>query len=94
MAKASVLKQVGKRYHFTLFISGAMTPTPQVENALFEAGCDDALLGSREGETFLDFEREEVSLEEALKTAVHQVESIGSGIEVERVEIGRNALVG
>jgi hypothetical protein len=46
-------------------------------DALFEAGCDDALLGSAEGVVRLDFDRESASLIEAISSAIRQVESTG-----------------
>ena len=43
---------------------------------MFDAGCDDALVGSSEGAQFLDFDREAGSIEKAVLSAVADVESV------------------
>ena len=71
---------------FTLILSGVSALTEELENALFEAGCDDALLGIQNGSVYLDFEREADSLRNAILTAIRQVETAPVGIHVIRVE--------
>jgi hypothetical protein len=71
-------------YSFTLILAGSPTVNRALEDGLFEAGCDDALLGSRNGVTFLDFDREAASLEEAIDSAILDVESVGQ--KVKRIE--------
>lgn len=46
-------------------------------DALFEAGCDDALLGVADGVVHLDFDREAPSLVDALSSAIGAVQSTG-----------------
>ena len=53
-------------------------------DALFEAGCDDALLGVAEGVVHLDVDREAESLAAAISSAIRDVES--AGVHVVRIE--------
>jgi hypothetical protein len=55
-----------------------------LENTLFEAGCSDALLGTRDGMVYLDFDREAPSFSEAVSTAIRDVKK--AGYQVARVE--------
>jgi hypothetical protein len=71
-------------HEFTLILSGFSELTNDVEDRLFEAGCDDALLGILDGTPFLDFSREAPSLEKAVLSAIRDV--VQAGFEVVRVE--------
>ena len=71
---------------FTLVLSGGPGLTDELTDALFEAGCDDALPGSRGGVVFLDFTREADSLREAVLSAIADAEAGGLGARVVRVE--------
>ena len=73
-------------YSFSLVMHGASELTPEIADALYEAGCDDALVGSRDGVLFAEFDREARSSAEAILSAVRQVESAGVGLTVLRVE--------
>ena len=73
-------------YTFTLVLTGAAEPMDEIQGALVRAGCDDALLGSREGTLFLDFDREASSLADAIDSASRDVERSGAGLRVVRVE--------
>ncbi len=75
-----------REYDFTLILSGVDDITEDVCNALYESGCDDATPGMREGVVFLDFTREAESFEEALTSAIRDVEKAGVGARVTRVE--------
>lgn len=79
-------KNVRETHRFTLVLEGARVLSAEMHDALFEAGCDDALLGSRDGALFLDFDREAGSLPEAISSAIHNVENSGIGLRVIRVE--------
>lgn len=72
-------------HSFTLVLAGVRELSEDLETAVYEAGCDDALLGIRSGVAFLEFDREVPSLAEAVLGAIRQVEGI-DGIEVVRVE--------
>ncbi len=71
---------------FTLILSGIAELSEDVCDALFEAGCADALMGIRDGVVFLDFDREASSFREAVLSAIAEVESAGIGVMVLRVE--------
>lgn len=75
-----------KEYNFTLVMSGIHEETQGLEDALFDAGCDDALLYFKNGVTYLEFDRESGSLEGAVLSAIHDVESTNIGAEVIRIE--------
>ncbi len=71
-------------HSFTLTLSGLSTLTDKLENKLFEAGCNDALLGTQDGVVYLDFDREAPSYAEAVSSAVRDVNKAGyqvAGIE-------------
>jgi hypothetical protein len=53
---------------------------------LFEAGCDDALVGSRDGVAFLDFEREANSFPHAVVAAIADVVQAKTNAAVARIE--------
>ena len=63
-------------FAFTLIVEGADLQSAQMADALFEAGCDDALVGRSEGVQFLDFDREATSIGETVLSAVADVESV------------------
>ena len=71
---------------FTLVLEAPKGMNTNLEDALFEAGCDDALLSYRGGIAYLDFDREAENLETAIILAIDQVESVGLGLKVKRVE--------
>jgi hypothetical protein len=73
-------------WSFTLVLSGIRELTSGVEDALHEAGCDDALPGIRNGVPFLDFDREAESFQEAVLDAVSDVARSVGGARVVRVE--------
>lgn len=63
-------------YEFTVVLDQVDDQTPGLEDQLFEAGCDDALINFRGGTVYLDFCREATSFEEAVISAIQAVESI------------------
>jgi hypothetical protein len=73
-------------YEFTLILSGVRELTRAVLDALYEAGCDDALIGIRDGVAFADFCREASSFRQAVLTAIHDIETAGIGAKVEHIE--------
>jgi hypothetical protein len=79
-------KEKSTVHSFTLVLQGVAEVTDRVEDALFEAGCDDALLASRNGVVFLEFDRKAPSFQEAVRTAVGDVHKAGIGATVARVE--------
>ena len=71
-------------YHFTLIVEGPDLDDDAVTDALYEHGCDDALVGRSHGVQYLDFDREAASLEDAVLSAVADVEQVRD-IEVTRI---------
>jgi hypothetical protein len=67
-------------YAFTLEVSGIDTGRDNYEDALFEAGCDDALIAVIDGTLFLDFHRAGSSFEDAVKSASRDVETAGGKV--------------
>ena len=69
------MKTTKEIYQFSLVLENVDDKTAGLEDSLYEAGCDDALMNSRNGIVYLDFDREANSLEEAVITAIRDVES-------------------
>ncbi|MGW1676992.1 hypothetical protein [Saccharopolyspora sp. NPDC002376] len=66
-------------HEFTLILD--RTPNDEEYDALFEAGCDDAVVEIRNGATLLDFTRESPTLAHALVTAIQDAERAGFRVE-------------
>lgn len=69
-------------HSFTLLLSGFDELTAEIENRLFDAGCEDATLGIQAGTPYLAFDRDAESFEEAMNSAIRDVEHSGLGIQV------------
>ncbi|CCG88452.1 hypothetical protein [Erwinia piriflorinigrans] len=78
-------------YNFTLTLSGVTYETEGLEDALYESGCDDALICAYGNSVYVEFDREADSLDEAISSAVENIESAGIGAIVESID---SALVG
>jgi len=64
-------------YHFTIVVRDARSDMEGLEDRLFEAGCDDALVCSYNHTTYLEFDREAETAEQAIKTALANIRSAG-----------------
>jgi hypothetical protein len=84
--RSAAKKAKPRRFEFSLILSGADNLTDELADAVYEAGCDDALLGMQCGVLYLDFEREAPSLKDAILKAIRQVERAKAGLRVVRVE--------
>lgn len=73
---------MNKVYQFTLVLDGVDDQTPHLEDSLFEAGCDDALINYKNGTVYLDFDREDKDLEHAIISAIKAVESMKIGAKI------------
>ena len=62
-------------YQFTLVLKNVDEKTLHLEDSLYEAGCDDALINYRNGAVYLEFDREASSLEDAVISAIKNVRS-------------------
>jgi hypothetical protein len=74
-----------RTYEFTLLVEGADLQRDAAQNALFEAGCDDATIAVTAGVQHLHFDREARSFADALVSAISEVEHEGLGVRVVRV---------
>jgi hypothetical protein len=72
-------------HSFTLVISGVAELSRAVLNRLFEAGCDDATFGGRDGYVYGDFDREAPTFADAVSSAIEQVEATGLRVEPEEL---------
>ena len=80
------------KYDFTLETRGRDVLDDEVIDALYEAGCDDALIGRFLGVDCFGFNREADSYCEAVRSAIEDVQSV-PGIRVTRV-VNEEATVG
>jgi hypothetical protein len=85
-ANGELLPTQSEDFRFTLVLGGRESiVTSDLEDALFSAGCDDALLYSVDGQVRMDFDRAGESLETAVKSAINDVENCGKEIRVVEV---------
>jgi hypothetical protein len=75
-----------REFDFSLVLSGVHELTTEVEDALFEAGCDDATLSVRYGNLCLEFSRAANSFLEAILSAIQDVRKANIGADVARVD--------
>lgn len=73
-------------HSFTIFFSGVDVLDDEQFDALYEAGCDDALFGVRDGAQYGAFDREADSFSDALASAIENVTSAIPGLQVVRIE--------
>jgi hypothetical protein len=83
---ASVTTAATTEYDFSLVLSATAAFSQTQENALFEAGCDDATIGLRNGHIYLTFTRAGSSMFEAILDAMRDVRRANLGVEVLRVD--------
>lgn len=73
-------------HNFTLLLSGVSSDTVGLEDTLFEAGCDDALVCFYSKSVYLEFDREAETLDCAVASAIRAVEGAGINARVEAVD--------
>jgi len=73
-------RKVMPQFDFSLVVSGLDLDEDGFEDALFEAGCDDALVSIVKGFVVLDFARQEKNLAHAVASAIMDVESTGAHV--------------
>ena len=71
-------------HHFTLIVDGPDVQNEALVDALFESGCDDGLVGRAEGVQYIEFDRDAAHLDEAILSAVADVETV-PGVMVARI---------
>lgn len=83
---------MNETFEFTLVLGPTAAPDlPDLENRLFEAGCDDALVCAYGSTVYLQFSRESVTAKSAIQSAIQDVEK--SGFSVASIEEGGYASV-
>src|SRR5580692_8664220 len=75
-----------EEYDFALILTRVTELSSDTENALFEAGCDDATISVRSGRMFITFSRSAPSLSKAILSAIRDVTSAKIGAQVLRVD--------
>ncbi len=75
-------KPCEREYDFALVLTGITDLTDDVEDALFEAGCDDATLSIQSGRAYLTFSRRAPSVKDAILSAIRAVRKAKIGADV------------
>lgn len=75
-----------KTHRFSLVLSGISELTSELADRLFEATKGDIEFNMRDGIAFIEFERSAPTLNDAIRSAIDDVENAGLGIRVVRVE--------
>jgi hypothetical protein len=75
---------VKRSFEFTVVLTAPKISVKQCD-ALYEAGCDDGTIVTRNGATFVVFDRKADSLEQAIRSATRDVRA--AGFDVKRVEM-------
>ena len=72
-------------HEFVLVLDGLSEITTELEDRLYEAGCDDATLSFQGGCGYLQFTRVAASYKAAVESAIRDAQS--AGVVVSRVEV-------
>lgn len=64
-----------KSFKFVLVLLGIDENTPGLEDALFEAGCDDVIVNFKNNTVYLDFDRDAIDFESAVLSAIENVKA-------------------
>jgi hypothetical protein len=75
-----------REFDFALIVGGVSELTPKIEDALYEAGCDDATVSMQYGLLYVEFSRKAGSIEEAIFSAIHDIRKAKIGAEALRVD--------
>jgi hypothetical protein len=73
-------------YSFTLYLDGPDVLSDEHQDALYKAGCEDALFGECDGAQYAAFDREAESFAAAVKSASANLASAVDGLQVVRVD--------
>ena len=80
-----------KTYAFDVVLKDVSEVTDDQADALFAAGCDDGTPACCNGIAWIHFDREAAALEEAIRSAVAQVQA--AGFKVSKVELDADSAV-
>ena len=67
-----------REHEFTIVLQGDDLPSENVVDAIYEAGCSDALIAFQNGELQVDFVREAHTIRQAVSEALRQLRSAGT----------------
>jgi hypothetical protein len=70
-------------YNFTLKFSGITHQVEGLEDVLYESSCDDALIYTYGNSIYVEFDREADSLDDAITSAIENIESAILGVILE-----------
>lgn len=73
-------------YSFTIWFE-SLDDDDVIAEELYEAGCDDALCGVSYGKKNVSFDREAVSVNNAIRSAIDNIISSGLDIEIKLIEV-------
>jgi hypothetical protein len=73
-------------WEFTVLLARVDEITPELADALYEAGCDDGTVGSSCGLATVSFAREAPSLQEAIRSAIADIQRAGYGVDCVQIE--------
>jgi hypothetical protein len=68
------------QHAFTVYVAGINPDNPHYEDALYSAGCTDALIVVRHGHLMLDFDRDAPTYDLAVQSATRAVEQAGGRV--------------
>ncbi len=80
-----------KTYAFDVFVKDVEEITDAQADGLFAAGCDDGTPTCCNGLAWIHFDREAATLEEAIRSAITQVQT--AGFQVSKIEMDAVATV-
>ena len=75
-------------HNFVLTLESVVDPGGDLEDALFESGCDDATLTVRNRVAYLEFDRQAPSLDAAIRSAIRDVKRANPRLSIVAAETG------
>jgi hypothetical protein len=82
------MENIMNTYEFSLVLAGVDENTPNLHDALFEAGCDDGLVCTYGTTVYIDFMREASNYRTAVLSAIKAIENASLGAQVISVDAG------
>jgi len=73
-------------HEFMLILAGVSDLTDEAVDALYEAGCDDSTIMTQSGQVIMGFTRSAPSREDAIVSAISDIERANVGAWVKKVE--------
>jgi len=83
-----------KTYEFDVILQGISEFTDDQTEALFESGCDDGTPVSCNGVAWVHFDREALSLEAAIHSAILQIRAAGLAVSKVELDVDATACLG